>query len=95
MCNKNKRSFRIHHANRMKAKAFNKLYGTWYYPSCTHGNEEAIKDAKDAASRLKDHMAVCSGHCCGNPRRNSTRKKEKLTLQERRFLDSAKSWDFY
>ncbi|ELA8200325.1 hypothetical protein RGL65_004423 [Vibrio parahaemolyticus] len=95
MLHKNKKaSLRIHHVNRMKDKAFKKLYGTWYLPSCTEGKDEAIKAAKLSASRVKDHLAVCSCFGCGNPRRHSFRKNDKLTMQERRFLDGAKSWDY-
>lgn len=37
-------------------------------------------------ARFKEQPQVCSAWCCGNPRRHFS-GKERLTLQERRFLD--------
>ena len=77
----------------MKKKAFKKVFGTWVLPSCTEGNESAIKDAWKSASRIHNHLAVCSCAGCGNPRR-FYKNKESLTLQERRFMDRAASYDY-
>ncbi|MFX4300202.1 hypothetical protein [Pseudosulfitobacter pseudonitzschiae] len=35
----------------------------------------------DKTARLADHLAVCSCHACGNPRRHFN----EPTMQERRF----------
>ena len=87
------RSLRRHHAARMKRKAFSKLYGTWYLPSCTASHEETVKEAWEGAARLRNHLAVCSCFGCGNPRRHYGNKKYALTMQELRQEDIAKSFD--
>lgn len=63
-----KRSLRRHHLQRMKKKA-KKVY--WF-------NEP------EKAITLADHLASCSCHMCGNPRKFF---KEK-TLQEKKFDES-------
>lgn len=45
-------------------------------------------------SRFADYPKYCQGYCCKNPRRSRWSKKEKLTLQERRFDESSRAdWD--
>ncbi|HET8636926.1 MAG TPA: hypothetical protein VFL96_08750 [Acidobacteriaceae bacterium] len=66
-----KRARRRRDLLRMKAKAI-RVYGRWDIPGF---------DPKRHA-KLANHMAHCSGSCCGNPRR----KWKELTMQERRFL---------
>ncbi|MFS1427451.1 hypothetical protein LMH73_009860 [Vibrio splendidus] len=90
---KSNKALRIHHSERMKKKAFKKLFGTWFLPSCTEGNELAIKAAMASAGRLRNHMASCSCHMCGNPRRHYGNRKEALTMQEKKQLANFASFD--
>lgn len=55
---------------RMKAKAI-RVYGR---------HRQDVEDCK----KLANHLAVCSGPCCGNPRRWFG----ELTMQERRSAPS-------
>ena len=41
----------------------------------------------DKQAKLADHLAVCSCHMCGNPRKHYG----ELSMYERRSLDAAKS----
>ena len=44
---------------------------------------------------LRHTTKPCSCSMCGNPRRNNWRKKDKLTIQERKFIAGCKqsgSW---
>jgi hypothetical protein len=59
---------RRHHLDRMKAKAV-RVYG------------RRRQDTK-SCEKLANHLAQCSGPCCGNPRRWFG----ELTMQERRRL---------
>jgi hypothetical protein len=40
----------------------------------------------DGQAALANHLAVCSGPCCGNPRRHFG----EPTIQEKRFLEKAR-----
>jgi len=67
-----KRARRIRDKKRMKAKAVR------VFADRGINNPNNIK--------LADHIAHCSGPCCGNPRRHAWFKGgEGLTMQERRF----------
>lgn len=68
-----KRAERRHHLDRMKAKARG-LAGLYNGPGV------------NAFAKLYDHLAHCSGRCCGNPRRWADCKREALTMQERRVF---------
>lgn len=57
---------RRHHLKRMKAKAV-KIYGKH-------------RPDPEEAEKLANHLAHCSGPCCGNPRRWFG----EMTMQERR-----------
>jgi hypothetical protein len=41
-------------------------------------------------AKLYDHLAHCSGPCCGNPRR-WFKTKQALTIQERRVFEATES----
>lgn len=82
-----KRALRIHHSLRMKKKAFDKVYGSWYLPSCTEGNAKAVSKAWVSASRVKNNLSVCSCFGCGNPRRYNN-GRNRLTLPELRSNDA-------
>lgn len=62
-----KRAERRHHRDRMKAKARR------------IASQSAHLDP-DNFSKLHDHLAYCSCHMCGNPRKHWN----ELTMQERR-----------
>lgn len=42
---------------------------------------------KENVKRMTENRKACSCFMCRNPRRNPYAKKERLTLQERRFLE--------
>lgn len=64
-----KRARRRRDKARMKKKAV-RVFGRFY---CDPAKSE----------KLADHMAVCSGWCCGNPRR----WWNEPTMQERRWME--------
>ena len=79
-----KRATRRHHKERMKAKA-RSLYRTGIHP---HEGDQPLPRAHHYA----DNLTLCSGHCCGNPRKwfkYVTRKEERFALdaaeQEREY----------
>lgn len=79
-----KRARRRRDKQRMKARA-RRVYGrnesTFFYSRPPHQRPDPARHEK-----LADHIAHCSGPCCGNPRRHAWFKGERITLQERRFL---------
>lgn len=80
---KEKRRRRRNDQKRKKAKARR------VYSSQRTGNPQFDFDDSEIevmAAKHANHLAVCSCEDCGNPRRRAWRKKDQLTLQERRAL---------
>jgi hypothetical protein len=69
---------------RMKARS------RWIYgriKSTRYGwDESEYLDWLKRCERWADNIKVCSCSGCGNPRRSGWNKKERITMQERRFL---------
>jgi hypothetical protein len=78
---KRTRSWRRHHRQRVKDRAFHILRDQWYIPARV---PPLIKEdeIKEIAAKMADNMKVCSSYCCGNPRKHFN----ELTVQERRML---------
>ena len=86
MTDKEKRRRRRNDHDRMRRKAAS-IAKSMFYPDY---DEEWIKRF---VCTHADNLAACSCSMCGNPRRSAFAKgKEKLTLQELRFLEDN---DFY
>ena len=79
-------AWRRHQKFRKRNKAIRALH-TWWWPSTT--TEE---DILEQARHMANNMKVCGRSCCCNPRHSGHNKgKQKLTVQERRYLIN----DFY
>jgi hypothetical protein len=80
------RAWRRHQKFRIRGKALRILH-LWFWGP--HMTEE---DILDKARYMADNMKICGFDCCCNPRHSGhTKGKEKLTIQERRYLVN----DFY
>lgn len=72
-----KRAIRRHHAARMKKRAYDLITKNWQ-----------ISDPILMASKMANHMAVCSCWTCGNQRNNLwEHTRFRLTMPERKQLD--------
>lgn len=80
-----KRERRRRDKERMKARA-RRVYGRIRSTSLGWSQEEQDEWIQ-RQGRLADHIKACSCEACGNPRRSKWNKSERLTLQERRFLE--------
>jgi len=74
-----KRERRRHDVARMKAKA--KRLAIMH---------NAVQGWGHPYAKLYDHLAHCSGPCCGNPRR-WFKPKEGLTMQEKRAFEAVEA----
>jgi hypothetical protein len=80
-----KRGIRRDHRDRLKKKR--KYYWSRYLT-----NVFVPPLTKKQLSKLVDTPKGCNNSCCMNKRRNKWNKaKEKLTIQERKFLESFKT----
>ena len=75
-----KRALRRHHSIRMKAKARRVAAFSWGY-SISNQPLDRIEMMMRYAERNCNHLARCSGYCCGNPRKWF----KDLKLQEIKF----------
>lgn len=82
MDDKVKASLRRHHKFRVRAARGSFVRNAW----------DADEKFAEWQMRRADTRCPCSRACCGNPRRHYPDAKQKLTRQERRFLDSAKAY---
>jgi len=80
-----KRAVRRHHVQRLKHRR--RHY--WGYGSPSHGYLSSCPTEMDGTQlgKVVHTPHPCSCPSCGNPRRHSWFKIERLTLQERKALD--------
>lgn len=45
------------------------------------------EDYRIVVCKLANNMQVCSCYACGNPRRQAWNTKERITMQEKRYLN--------
>ncbi len=83
----NARAIRRHHRERIIQKTMHRSY----IQTTTQGTYRSQYELRDAAVRIYDNMAICSCCVCCNLRRDKwVNNISRLTINERRNLDSFK-----